>query len=196
MAGDTANSVVVYKQCDYRGQTKIWSNRHHFDGDLPADPAHWDTLMNAIVLAEKAIYDANTEIVKLVGYDASSASTTNPHGDAVYAKDYTTVGTFVPGGSDVGCPGDAAMLLRFTTNKRSAKNHPVYLMNYFHGAHNTAADADHLVADQLAAVETYGTDWISGFSDGAETHHRCGPDGTLALTRRVDPFIRHRDFRP
>lgn len=194
MAGDTASSIVVYKEGDYRGQGKVWSNRYHFDGDLPPDPAHWDTFMNAVVAAEKLIYDLNMTIIKVVGYDAASASTSNPHGDAVYAKDYTTVGTFVPAGTDVGCPGDAAALLRYTTAKRSSKNHPVYLMNYYHGVHNTTTDADHVAADQVTRIETYGAAWITGFSDGADTHTRVGPDGTQALTRRCDPFVRHRDF--
>lgn len=194
MAADTASSIVVVKQGDYRGTTKQWSNRYHFDGTLPPDPAHWDTFMNAVVAAEKLVYDSFTEIVKVIAYDASSASSSNPHGDAIYAKDYTTAGTWVPATGDVGCPGDCASLLRYTTSKRSSKNHPVYLMNYYHGVHNTASAVDSVAADLLTLLETYGAAWISGFSDGADNHTRVGPDGTQALTVRCDPYVRHRDF--
>jgi hypothetical protein len=191
---DTKSSIVVKKQADYRGLSKIWSNRYHFDGDLPPDPVHWNAFMDAVVDAEKLILPATVEIVQVVGYDAATASSTNPHGDAVYSRDYTTVGTFAPAVGDVGCPGDCAALIRYGTPVRSVKNHPVYLMNYYHGCFNTTTDGDHLAADQLAAMQTYGTAWITGFSDGTETHHRVGPRGAVATSRRVDPYIRHRDF--
>jgi hypothetical protein len=194
VAGDTAHSIVVKKQGDYRGQTKIWSNRYHFTNDLPADPAHWDTFMNAVVAAEKLIYAASETIIQVVGYDASTASSSNPHGDAVYSKDYTTAGTFVPAGTDVGVPGDCASLVRYTTAVRSSKNHPVYLFNYYHGCWGDGTSADTQSPTQVTREETYATAWITGFSDGSETHSRCGPSGHVALTRRVDPFIRHRDF--
>lgn len=191
---DTASSIVVKKQSPYRGATKIWSNRYHFDDGVPSSPSEWDTFMDAIVTAEKAIYNNLTSIVQAVGYDAASASSSNPHGDAVYSKDYTTVGTFVPAVGDIGCPGDCASLVRYSTGSRSTKNHPIYLMNYYHNALNTAANGDVLAADLVTAMQAYATDWLTGFSDGSVTHHRCGPKGTLALSRLVDTSIRHRDF--
>lgn len=191
---DTRNSIVVKKQTTYRGASKVWSNRYHFDGDLPPDPGHWDTFMDNVVTAEKAMTNVLTTIIQVVGYDSSTASSSNPHGDAVYSKDYTTVGTMTVGGSDIGCPGDCASLVRYSTPERSSKNHPVYLMNYYHNAYNTATDGDILAADVKAAVEAYADDWIAGFSDGAETHVRCGPTGALATSRRVDQYVRHRDF--
>jgi hypothetical protein len=67
-------------------------------------------------------------------------------------------------------------------------------MNYMHGVYNTDADADLLAADQKLVMEGYADAWLAGFSDGAETHVRCGPSGHVATGRRVDPYIRHRDF--
>lgn len=191
---DTRSSIVVKKEGTYRGLSKIFSNRYHFDGDLPPDPSHWDTFMDAVTAAEKLIYSSLITIIQVVGYDASTASSSNPHGDAVYSKDYTLAGTFVPAVGDVGAPGDCASLLRWSTPERSSKNHPVYLMNYFHGVYGDGSDADTQSPTQKTAQETYGTAWITGFSDGAETHHRVGPRGAVATSRRVDPFIRHRDF--
>jgi len=191
---DTKNSIVVKKSCSYRATTKVWSNRYHFDGDLPPDPAHWDTFMDNVVAAEALVISNLQEIIQVIGYDASSASGTNPHGDSVYAKDYTTVGSFTPAVGDVGAPGDCASLVRYGTPDRSTKNHPVYLMNYYHGVYRASTGADVLSPTQKTALEDYADAWIAGFTDGAETHERCGPRGAVATSRRVDPFVRHRDF--
>jgi hypothetical protein len=191
---DAANSIVVKKSAPYRGTTKVWSNRYHFDGDLPPDPTHWTTLCDAVVAAEKTIFESATEIIQIIGYDAGSASSSNPHGDAVFTKDYTQAGTFAPATGDVGAPGDCASIIRYSTPDRSTKNHPIYLMNYYHGVFRAASDPDTLAADQKTALEAYADDWLAGFSDGAETHVRCRPNGNVAIGRRVDPYVRHRDF--
>jgi len=44
-------------------------------------------------------------------------------------------------------------------------------------------------------LETYATAWISGFSDGANTYNRAGPNGAAAVARTVSGFLTHRDFR-
>jgi hypothetical protein len=191
---DTRNSIVIKKQGGYRAGDKVWSNRYHFEGDLPATPAAWETLADAIVAQEKTVFHSEQTIIQAIGYDKASATSTNPHGDAVFAKDYTTAGTFTPATGDVGAPGDCASLVRYATPARSTKNHPVYLMNYYHGVFNRSASADTLSPTQKTALEAYADHWISGFSDGTENHERCGPRGAVATGRRVDPYVRHRDF--
>lgn len=191
---DTRHSIVILKQFGYRGATRTFSNRYHFEGALPPDDTHWGTLADAIVTAEKAIYASAVTIIQATGYDSSSATSTNPHGDAVYTKAYTTVGTFTPAMGDVVMPGDAAALLRYTTPARSSKNHPVYLFNYFHGAYRESGTTDSLSPTQSSAIDTYGAAWVTGFSDGTITHERCGPRGAVSTGHLVNPFVRHRDF--
>jgi hypothetical protein len=191
---DTKHSLVVFKRFDYRGLTREFTNRYHFEGDLPDSDAHWTTLCDNIVTSEKAIYTSGVSIVQVIGYDASTATSTNPHGDAVFSKTYATAGTFAPGTDGGNTPGDCAALVRYDTPARSARNHPVYLMNYYHGVRRSTDDADLVASLQKTAYETYADHWISGFTDGAIVRERCGPRGAVAIGRRVDPVIRHRDF--
>lgn len=191
---DTRCSVVIKKSFSYRGGTRIWSNRYHFEGDLPPTPADWATLTDAIVAAEKTIYDSGTTIVEAIGYDFHSATSTNPHGDAVFTKSYSVVGTLTPGTGVTGTPGDCAAMVRYSTPARSTKNHPVYLFNYYHGVYAENTDPNSISTHQQSVIETYAGQWVTGFSDSVETHERCGPRGAVAIGQECDPFVRHRDF--
>ena len=192
---DTRSSIVIRKQGTYRGATKTWTNRYHFTGSVPADATHWTTFADAIVAAEKLTVYSGVSIIEAVGYDSASASSTNPHGDAVFSKSYTTAGTFTPASGSQQCPGDCAVLLRYSTDQRSTKNHPIYLMNYYHGIYRDASVTDNVDSHQIDVFDAYGDAWLAGFSDGTVDHQRCGPRGAVAQVRRVDPFVRHRDFR-
>lgn len=191
---DTKHSLVVFKQFTYRGASRTWGNRYHFEGALPADHTAWETLADAVVAAEKAIYADSIEIVQAAGYDAGTATSTNPHGDAVFTKSYSVAGTADWGLTGHPAPSDCAALLRWSTTARSTKNHPVYLMNYFHGAYAPEDAKDTLLPVQKTAIDVYGGAWQSGFSDGSITRERCGPRGAVAVGHRTDPYIRHRDF--
>lgn len=182
-----AASIKIVKTISWKGGLREWSNRYHFDGTTPADSTHWTTLADAIVTAEKAIFHASISIVRAVGYEPSNDT-------SVFIKDYTTAGTFTSSDIEL-IPAECAALGRWTTAKRSSKNHPVYLFNYWHGALvHAATTPDTLLAAQKTAMETYGASWITGFSDGAVTHHRAGPDSTLAVTMQAEPYVTHRDF--
>lgn len=112
----------------------------------------------------------------------------------VYSKtNYNVLGT---GTFNQEAPGDAAALVRYATAVRTAKNHPVYLYNYYHGVCIAGtATPDSIWAAQLTAYGAYAATWIgAGFSDGATSYNRAGPNGATATGVLVEPYITHRDL--
>jgi hypothetical protein len=183
-------SIKVVKQMNYKDVPKLWSNRYHFNGGTPADGTHWTTFSDAVVAAEKAIYKARSDftIVHTYGYAAGSDV-------PVFSKAYTQVGTLAGSGNGI-TPGDVAALIRYATTARTSKNHPIYLFNYYHLAlWDTSTTYDKLDPVQLAAMNTYATAWITGFSDGSLTLVRAGPNGATATSRLTETYLTHRDFR-
>lgn len=191
---DTKNSVVITKRFTYRSAPREWSNRYHFEGTVPADGDAWETLVGHICDAEKLIYTPDVEIVRAEGYDVAGASSSSPHGDQVYTSLLAIPGTADYGTDDIKSPGDAAILIRWSTPARSANNHPVYLMNYLHGVRLGATGGDAIAGGQVTKCETYAGAWITGFTDGTGARARCGPRGAVATGFYVHPEVRHRDF--
>ena len=179
----TKPSLRLVKTFPFRGGTKEFSNRYYFSGGIPADNDAWHNLMDAVVNLEKAIYNPAVTIVNAFGYEP-------PSDVAVASKAYTTAGTQPAG---VATPGECAAILRHQTNKRSSKNHPVYVFSYFHMAQRDS-DKDTLDATQRAAITGYGLNWRNGITAGGITAIRCTPDGHVVTGHSVDQYIGHRDF--
>lgn len=183
-------SVKIRVSFTRDGSTRVWSNRYHFNGGLPADSTHWTTFTDAIVAALKIPLPPSCEIIEAIGYNAGSDL-------PVFAKAYSTVGIYSIDAGNFEGPGDCAYLLKWSTTARTSKNHPVYLFSYMHGIvldHTQPAGA--LASGQRSRYNDYGTAWVTGFSDGTHTLVRAGPNGaTGSWVGRGDPaYVTHRDF--
>jgi hypothetical protein len=180
-------SLRVIKSFTYRGNVRLWSNRYHFNGGVPASDSAWHTLMDNVTTAEQLALSNEVTIVEAIGYLAGSDV-------PVSSKTYTKVGSLTTTGFQMQA-GDVAAMIRWATAVRTSKNHPVFLFNYFHStAATSAATPDIIAPTYKTALNTYASGWISGFSDGSVTYNRAGPNGASATGFIVDNNLRHRDF--
>jgi hypothetical protein len=182
-------SVKVVKQFLFKGQTTRWSNRYYFTGGTPSSGANWDSLFDAIVLIEKTCLKDSCTIVECLGTAAGSDV-------PVRSKTYTTLGTNAVVGPIT--PGECAALVRYSTNVRSAKNHPVYCFSYYHAcvAVDGATNQDKLATGYKTPLQTYANGWVSGITAGGVTAVRATPTGHAVTAALVEQWITHRDFPP
>lgn len=182
-------SLKVQVTTAYKGGNRVWSNRYHFNGGTPADATHWHTLMDAVTAAFKPCLGSNCTITNAIGYAAGSDV-------PVASKVYSLAGTLTPAANGVITPLQVCALVRWSTAARTTKNHPIYLFSYVHDAYilSSGTSKDLLDANQKAALATYASSWISGFSDGSITAVRASPNGAAATGSIVEEYVTHRDF--
>jgi hypothetical protein len=186
----TRPSIKIVKHMPYRGGTKTYSNRYFFTGD-DFTLTQFQTLADLLVAEEKVLYSSAASDVTIVSAVQYNAGSDVP----VATRSYSQAGT----GSALGgtqAPGDAAMVVRFATDQRTSKNHPIYLFKYIKPARIAVSEtaADTLPSAMTTALNTYGTHIVSGFSDGTSTRHVCGPFGAVALDHLTETYVSHRDF--
>jgi len=180
-------SIKLTKSFTYRGGVKRWSNRYYIGTDAPLDHAHWQTLADNVVAAEKLIFTVGQHIVAVDGYEAGSEI-------PVFHEDINVAGTYAASGQKQ-APGDCVALMRWSTDQRTTKNHPIYLFKYWHGVQTPdSGDPDVILAAQAALYNTYAAAWVTGFTDGLSNYHLTGPRGASALDHFLEPYVMHRDF--
>lgn len=114
---------------------------------------------------------------------------------AVASGTSSGTGALTLAGSETWPPGDCAVFIRWSTTARTTKNHPIYLFSYYHGfKFIPSTDPDRLQSGQHGLMDTYGAAWVSGFSDGANTLVRAGPNGATGFSPSTQYEITHRDF--
>lgn len=183
----TLCSIRVRKNMPYRGAVVEFSNRYFLGGVTSMTDAERVALADAVVAGEKAIYPGPISIDDVIAYDPGSEV-------PVWSKTYAVSGTLSSAGSN-GCPGDAAMLVRYSTTQRTSKNHPIYLFNYYHGVRwENTLSADYVGLTQLAALSNYASNWVAGGWVAGKSYKKAGPYGAVAQGAFAEPLITHRDF--
>jgi hypothetical protein len=183
---DTASARLVF-QSPYKGGLKTWSTRLHVTGGDWQNQTAFETYVDNVWADWISTTATWTTLVEAVGYNAGSEVPvhTYPIGEA---------GTYNTAGLSH-APLESVILIRFSTDARSVKNHPIYLFNYIHGVVMNAADEPETPrADLKSAWQTRGNALIAGYSDGTLTRHRAGPRGAVAQQAYVETYLTHRDF--
>ena len=187
-------SIKVICEFSYRGAVTQFSNRFHFSGGTPADTSHWTALSldlrdgatGGVRYGYIGCIPAHVTIKRVLGYPAGSDV-------AVFDQLLSEAGE--RSSTTFRCSGDSAMLMRWLTAARTAKNHPIYLFSYIHGVQCVSSDGDTLNSGDVTSagrfVERW---WNAGFTDGANTYKRAGPNGATAISGSVNSFVHHRDF--
>lgn len=186
----TRASLTLIKTFNYRGAPEEWGNTYFFTGDLPSTPAAWKTLADNVIAEEKKLYDDNTSVVKAIGHQAGESV-------AVWSYDYAAASESVPGVLATGLSttpqaGDSAAWVRWSTDQLTSKGKPIYLRSYFHPAYSNGTGdtvSDEVSPNWTTPAQEFGDAWIAGFSDGSETHVRCGPKGAVGLVALPSTFV-------
>jgi hypothetical protein len=197
MATVAAPGIVVIKSFTYRGAAEEWSNKYHFQGAAPANPADWRALCDAFILQEKAVLTDVVNIIRVQCYE----DTDNP---SVYTYDLAAfggvvAGTYVTGSSaDLLEAGDTVGLIRWNTGRVSSRGKPVYLFKYYHGVMHESGQPDRLRTTLKTAYATFANAIRSAASPWPGLADKTGtePVGYLAETYLTTRTLKRRGRRP
>lgn len=183
----TQASIKFVFTSPYEGGTKTWSTRFFVTGGDWQDQTHFNTFADAVQTDIRSATSTETTIVEAVGYNGGSFL-------PVYTRAYAHAGSVALVGPAF-APLECVYLLKFTTDARSTKNHPIYLYNYIHNAMiDSATTPETPRADMLAVWNTRCNELVAGYSDGTLTRKRCGPRGAVAQSGACETYLTHRDF--
>lgn len=184
----TRPSITVLATVAYKGETRAHGNRYYFDGILEPTNAEFQQLWDAFKDYQLGTLPASEQVTSVIGKHPGSEV-------PVWTISPAAPGTLVETGMDR-CPGDCAAYIRFTTDQRSAKNHPIYLGNFIKPVYKApGGPPDDIVTHDFSQIASLAANWLEGFTIGSTLCQRCGPYGAVAQSYVVKPHITHRDFR-
>jgi hypothetical protein len=191
-----AVGLVSRKSFTYRGVREETSNKYWFTGTVPADAAAWRALYDALVLAEKPLFNADFHFDGAYGYADNS-----PTADAVWGVDMTVppetppVGTYPAAGAGGRAPGDSAAWIRWKTSRNTSRGKAIYLRKYYHGVYySIAGGLDAIDANQVAAYNAFATKMKDGTFIGGRKIRSQAQDETI-ISHQVSPWITTRTLK-
>lgn len=184
-----ACGLTIVKRFTYRGDpTEEYSNTYWFTGTAPSGDTAWRALFDAVVAVEKAIYPADTTVVRGYGYNDDTGHKSGDTGavsPAVFVVDMTSspntpvAGTFATSGYTRSA-GDAAVVLRLKTSRLTSKGKPIYLRKFFHPAYWSSTNGPDIIGTaQLTALNALGAALHSGTLSGTHTLTAAGENDTI-----------------
>lgn len=182
-------SLKVVCAVPYRGSSKNFSMKMHFSGGLPPDSGHWHTLAHAVWDSLKQGVLNTVEVQEFVGY----ANDTSP---SVWNEIYTQAGVIDASAYEYVQASGAAVSPYWTTDQRNSRGGPIYLRNFLHGVIGTdLSDVDAVHGDQRTPLVNFAHQFSAagaGFSDGATTYHRAGPNGAVGQEGSCTQYVGRR----
>lgn len=206
----TQVGLTVVKRFTYRGDaTEEYSNTYWLTGTVPADDTAWRALFDAMVVSEKQVYPSSVTVVRGYGYaDNQGHFGPRPAGTevspSVWTRDLVAAAATVAGTlavtSEIRCPGDAAVWVRWKTSRLN-KGKAIYLRKYFHPAYAASAGAFDQIANAqrdallLHAAKMWDGTFISGrkITAAGSTDVIVGANHSPYVTTRT---LRRRGKRP
>lgn len=189
--------LTLVKRFPYRGDaSEEFSNQYWLTGAVPADHAAWLALADAMGALEQPIFTSDVEVLRAYGYDDNAE---NAH--SVWSWDFS-LGAGTPNGTlvttaDTVCPGDAAVWVRWATDRLNSDGKRIFLRKYYHPAVSEGtgvAERDLVSANQRSALQALGDKLSDGtFIDGRTI--RSAGNAETGLVPATSPYVTTRTLK-